>query len=86
MTHKKNLCKLSALFALASITTLGAVAQSSAPRRITQTIDETKLVTLKGHVIPVATAQTISARLWTASTIDHMQLVLQRSPEQEAGA
>jgi hypothetical protein len=83
MTHKRNLCKLSALFALASIATLGAVAQSSAPRRITQAIDETNLVTLKGHIIPIANAQNDRGPVVDSFPIDHMQLVLQRSPEQE---
>ncbi len=83
MTHKKHLCKLSTLFALACFATLGAVAQSSAPRRITQAIEETKIVTLKGHVIPVATAANDLGPVVDSFDIDHMQLVLQRSAEQE---
>ena len=83
MTHKKHLCKLSALFALASFATLGAVAQSSVPPRITQAIEETKTITLKGHVIPVANAQNDLGPVVDSFDIDHMQLVLQRSPEQE---
>ncbi len=83
MSCKKNLCRLSSLFALACFTTLGAVAQSSTPRRITQTIDETKLVALRGHVIPVATAANDLGPVADSFDLDHMQLVLQRSAEQE---
>ena len=83
MIHKRCFRFLSGLIALASLTTLTALAQSSETRRVTQNIDESNLVTLKGHVIPIANAKTDRGPVEDSLDIDHMHLVLQRSPEKE---
>lgn len=52
--------------------------------RITQTIDETKLVVLKGDVHPLAQAEFDQGPISDAQPLHRMLLLLQRSPAQEA--
>ena len=83
MNMLKSSRNLAGLLALAALTSLTAVAQSSAPRRVTETIDETQLKTLKGNVIPAAIKQNDRGPVADSFSIDRIHLVLQRSPEQE---
>ena len=53
------------------------------PARITQAIDDTQLVRLKGNVHPLALAQFDQGPVSDAAPMKRMMLVLQRSPEQE---
>jgi hypothetical protein len=73
-------------FAIAALTipalTPKAVA-ASAPARITQPIDETQLVTMVHNTRPEATAKNDRGALPEAYPVDHILLVLQRSPAQE---
>jgi len=60
-------------------------AQAAAiPARITQAIDETQLVRLKGNVHPLARTQSDQGLVSDATPMKRMMLVLQRSPEQQA--
>jgi hypothetical protein len=52
--------------------------------RITQAIDETQLVRLKGNVHPLARAEFDRGPVSNATPMKRMMLLLQRSPEQEA--
>src|SRR5712664_2044248 len=62
-----------------------AAAQAAAiPARITQAIDETQLVRLKGNVHPLARAEFDRGPVSDATPMKRMMLVLQRSPEQQA--
>jgi hypothetical protein len=62
-----------------------AAAQTAAiPARITQAIDETQLVRLKGNVHPLARPEFDQGIVADATPMKRMMLVLQRSPEQEA--
>src|SRR6267378_6582804 len=62
-----------------------AASQSAAiPARITQAIDETQLVRLKGNVHPLARAEFDRGPVSDATPMKRMMLVLQRSPEQQA--
>jgi trimeric autotransporter adhesin len=62
-----------------------AVPQAAAvPARITQAIDETQLVRLKGNVHPLARPEFDQGIVPDATPMKRMMLVLQRSPEQEA--
>jgi pro-kumamolisin-like protein/Big-like domain-containing protein len=63
----------------------GALAAQVAPvpARITQVIDETKLVTLKGNVHPLARAEFDQGAVSDAMPATRMLLLLQRSAEQE---
>ncbi len=54
------------------------------PARITQAIDETQLVRLKGNVHPLARAEFDQGIVSDATPMKRMMLVLQRSPEQQA--
>jgi hypothetical protein len=54
------------------------------PARITQAIDETQLVTLKGNVHPLARAEFDRGPVSNAIPMNRMLLLLQRSPEQKA--
>jgi hypothetical protein len=53
------------------------------PARITQAIDETQLVTLKGNVLPLARPEFDRGIVSDATPMKRMMLLLQRSPEQE---
>jgi Pro-kumamolisin, activation domain/Bacterial Ig-like domain (group 3) len=63
----------------ASATQAGAV-----PARITQAIDETQLVPLKGNVHPLARPEFDQGPAPSSQPMKRMLLLLQRSPEQEA--
>ena len=54
------------------------------PARITQGIDETQLVRLKGNVHPLARREFDEGPVPDSTAMSRMLLVLQRSPEQEA--
>src|SRR5215472_6565507 len=54
------------------------------PARITQAIDETQLMLLKGNVHPLARPEFDQGLVSDATTIKRMMLLLKRSPEQEA--
>jgi subtilase family serine protease len=72
-------------FAVVSLLAVRAFAQTStAQRRITQPVDETKLAVLRGNVNPMARRQFDRGAAPASLPMDHMQLVLQRSPQQEA--
>lgn len=83
MPHSRFQRYLATSFVFIFFATLTALAQSSGARRVTQNIDETHLTTLKGHVIPFATAKNDRGEVEDSFAIDHMHLVLQRSPEAE---
>lgn len=59
-------------------------AQHRVPPRITEAIDASKLVTLKGNVHPLARPEFDQGPVSDAQPMQRMMLVLQRSPEQEA--
>ena len=62
-----------------------AAAQGSAVRPlITQGIDETKVTTLHGNTHPLARSEFDRGAAPSSLAMDHMLLVLKRSPEQEA--
>jgi len=62
-----------------------ATAQAAAiPARITQAIDEARMVQLKGNVHPLARAEFDQGAVSNATPMKRMLLLLQRSPEQEA--
>jgi subtilase family serine protease len=61
-----------------------AAAQAAVPARITQAIDETQLVRLKGNVHPLARPEFDQGIVPDATPMKRMLLVLQRSPEQQA--
>src|SRR5713226_9676480 len=61
-----------------------AAQASAVPARITQAIDETQLVRLKGNVHPLARPEFDQGVVGDAAPMKRMMLVLQRSPEQQA--
>src|SRR5437660_12058399 len=58
--------------------------QKEAPARITQAIDETNRVALRGNVHPLARAEFDQGIVANAQAMNRMLLLLQRSTEQEA--
>jgi hypothetical protein len=62
---------------------VSAAQVSVVPTRITQAIDETQLVRLKGNVHPLARAEFDQGAVSNATPMKRMLLLLQRSPEQE---
>ena len=58
--------------------------QSSAVRLITQPVDESKMVVLKGNVYPLARAEFDRGVAPASLPMERMLLVLKRSPAQEA--
>lgn len=61
-----------------------AIQAVAIPARITQAIDETQLVRLKGNVHPLARPEFDQGLVNDATPMKRMMLVLQRSPEQQA--
>lgn len=53
------------------------------PSMVTRAVDETQRVSLRGNVVPMARAQNDQGAVASTMQIDHMLLVLKRSPEQE---
>ncbi|MGH9644807.1 MAG: Ig-like domain repeat protein, partial [Terriglobales bacterium] len=58
--------------------------QAAVPTQITQAIDETQMVTLKGNVHPLARPEFDQGAVSDATPMNRMLLVLRRSPEQQA--
>ncbi len=71
------------LFTLLVIVPRGS-SQSSATRMITQPVDESKMVTLRGNVHPLARAEFDRGAAPASLPMDRMLLVLKRSPAQES--
>jgi hypothetical protein len=61
-----------------------AIPAPAIPVRITQAIDETQLVRLRGNVHPLARTEFDRGPVSDATPMNRMLLLLQRSPEQEA--
>ncbi len=60
------------------------LAQSNLPpSMVTHAVDETQRVSLRGNVVPMARAQNDQGAVASTMQINHMLLVLKRSPEQE---
>src|SRR5216684_2474923 len=67
--------------AQSNLDAVGAAAQAATiPARITQAIDETQLVRLKGNVHPLARAEFDRGPVSDATPMKRMLLLLQRSP------
>ena len=71
------------LFVLAASSRQALAQTAPLAGRITQAIDETNLVTLRGNVHPLARAEFDQGPLSDAQPLKRMLLLLQRSPEQE---
>jgi hypothetical protein len=86
MTRKRpavpGLCTI-LIFILSCANQAAAQSQSAAPR-ITQAIDETNLVVLRGNTHPLAIPEYDQGAAPASLPMQRMLLVLQRSPQQEA--
>ncbi len=76
-------CLLAVLACLNFLVTSAARAENVRPLLITQNVDESKLVTLGGNTRPEATARYDRGLVADDLSMDHMLLLLKRSPEQE---
>ena len=76
-------CLLAVLASLLLSAVPSAHAQNAPPVLITQTVDESTLVKLKGNTRPEAKAKNDLGRVDDNLLIEHLQLLLKRSPEQE---
>jgi hypothetical protein len=61
-----------------------SMGQSGADRMITQAVDESKLMTLKGNTYPLARAEFDRGAVPASLPMDRMLLVMRRSPAQES--
>ena len=77
-------CLTPGVAAQSNAQTAATVQTSALPARITQAIDETQLVRLKGNVHPLARPEFDQGPVSDATPMKRMMLLLQRSPEQEA--
>jgi trimeric autotransporter adhesin len=92
MLRKTRFCSLLAQLAVGFSVVLLALSvpaytqktASAVPDRITQAIDDSVLTTLKGNVHPLARAEFDRGPAPLSQPMKHMQLVLRRSPAQEA--
>ena len=76
-------CLLAVLASLYFLAVPSARAESVGPVLITQNVDESKLVTLEGNTRPEAKAKYDRGRVADNLLMEHMLLLLKRSPEQE---
>ncbi len=83
MTYSKFFSRLAGLLSLVVLTSLTAVAQTPAPRLVTQKIDETKLTTLTGHIHPAANALNDRGPVNDNAPVGHIILLLKRSASQQ---
>ena len=89
---RNSLFFLAAVLALAGVRVAGQTRPESStmgqaaaiPARITQAIDEARMVQMKGNVHPLARAEFDQGAASSATPMKRMLLLLQRSPEQEA--
>lgn len=72
-----------ALSFVALFSCLSAFAQSAVAPRVTQKIDESKLITLKGNVHPAANAINDRGPVADSAPVGHIILMLKRSDEQQ---
>src|SRR5215467_7936665 len=70
--------------AQSSVQSVTVIHAPAVPARITQAIDETQLMRLKGNVHPLAHPQFDQGAVADSTPMNRMLLLLQRSPEQEA--
>src|SRR5690348_6390657 len=79
------LLKLLAVFAFFSLAACWIAAQTAnVQSRITAPVDETKLTVLSGNTHPLARPQFDRGMAAASLPMEHMLLVLKRSPEQQA--
>lgn len=76
-------CLLAVLASLFLLAVPSAQAQGVRPLLITQNLDESKLVTLGGNTRPEANAKNDRGPVADGLLLEHMLLLLKRSPEQE---
>ena len=76
-------CLLAALASLFLLALPAARAENVRPVQITQTVDESELVTLGGNTRPEAQAKYDRGRVADNLLMEHLLLLLKRSPEQE---
>jgi hypothetical protein len=62
---------------------MAAMQGSPVPQLVTQTVDDTRLTTLRGNVHPMARPEFDRGAISAATPLNRMLLVLQRSPDQE---
>ncbi|MGH6877559.1 MAG: S53 family peptidase, partial [Rhizomicrobium sp.] len=84
----RQFCFAKWLVVIALFSTIGALnarAQAAAvPPRITQAITDSNLITLRGNVHPLARPEYDRGLAPASLPMDHMMLLLKRSPQQEA--
>src|ERR1700691_4513299 len=84
---RRNFLYVFVAFAVVAVLFSGArkmLAQSSLPpSMITRAVDDTQRITLRGNVHPLARAEYDQGAAPTNMQMNHMLLVLKRSPEQE---
>jgi len=83
VTNARIFRKLIGLFALAIVTALSGWAQSAAPQRVTQRIDESQLKTIPGHVRPFLQAGVDHGPVDGGERIGVIMLMFARTPEQQ---
>src|SRR5215472_8103077 len=76
--------KAALLFVFFYISAISLGGQGVVQPLITQPVDDTKLMVLHGNTHPLARAEFDRGALATNLQLNHMQLILKRSPEQEA--
>jgi Pro-kumamolisin, activation domain/Bacterial Ig-like domain (group 3) len=81
LIFRNSLLFLASLFTIFSLSVTAQTKQAAA--RITQAVDEANLVTIRGSVNPLARAGFDQGLVADSRPMNHMLLVLQRSPQQE---
>jgi Pro-kumamolisin, activation domain len=84
--RSKTITVIASTFILFSLFLIAqrSMGQSSGDRLITQPVDESKLMTLKGNTYPLARAEFDRGAVPASLPMDRMLLVMKRSPAQES--
>ncbi len=84
MKASRPACTKIAFFIAVFVLLGGSAVAQTTPARITQKIDESKLVILKGNTLALTRAAFDRGKVADNLPLERLQLVLQRSPQQEA--
>ncbi|MGO9336580.1 MAG: Ig-like domain repeat protein [Terracidiphilus sp.] len=84
MTNARHIRTLAWLCAVGALTSLPVLAQKPVPVRVTQAIDETRLTTLHGHIVPAANAANDRGPVDPSERVGHIMLMFSRTVGQQS--
>src|SRR5258708_12335148 len=84
MKKLQALCVVAAAMICALASATGAGAQTAKPRLVTQSVDESRRVTMHGNVHPLSRAELDQGAIAETQPVNGIYLLLNRSAEEQA--